>query len=255
MLPIMIEIISTSPRAQFWLAYLFDYYLRIADKVEKNTPSFFRKTVVPFIRHFSKAVYCFANGLLIEPFGMPWTHFIDLKTVNYNDDDDDNYIEDYCETTAFSSYYTMPSFPEEYFNVRKCFVYAKQNDGKIICRRMELPVFVNPKTQTTYYNVDLDSLEMQSITKRLFISVTYIDPEESTNTIVIVISPELYNVGNEILSKEFVARYIRYNYASILQFSKNYRLQIMDNDLNYLELRSKQAILLTTEGYRVIQTD
>jgi hypothetical protein len=118
---------------------------------------------------------------------------------------------------------------------------------------------MHPKTWKIYYdnsqeNSNIETMELCAVAKRPILSVVYRDPNEKTNTIVFDIETELYHVGNEILSKEFVARYLRYHYSSLAGYTDAYRLEIMDKDLKFVEIGSGELIVLTTDGYEIIKT-
>jgi hypothetical protein len=100
-------------------------------------------------------------------------------------------------------------------------------------------------------------MELISVSKRPILSVVYKDPDDMGNTIVFNIDTELYQVGNELLSKEFVARYLRYHCSSLAGFAgytDKYRIEIMDKDLKFVEIGVGESIVLTDEGYELIKS-
>lgn len=241
--------LSKNPRIQFWFAVVFDYVARISEK--RVIPRVMTDCVFPKIVFFFRAFHCFFHGLLLEPFCTPWTQIISVSL----DSTAEAYIENYA-ITADSAFRLLH---KDDFKPCECFVYAKRADGKIVCRRMMLSIFMHPKTWKIYYDdseekSNIETMELCAVAKRPILSVVYRDPNEKTNTIVFDIETELYQVGNEILSKEFVARYLRYHCSSLSGYTDAYRLEIMDKDLKFVEIGAGESIILTTDGYEIIKT-
>jgi len=236
--------LSKDPRIQFWFAVAFDSLSRISEKMR-----FLIKPTIFLLR----AIHCFVNGLLLEPYDTPWTQFI---SVSPSLTSGEAYIENYAFTSD-----CLPAIhlQKSDFKPCKCFVYAKRGDGKIMCRRMELPIFVHPKTSKIYYDGEtsnIETTELRALYKRPILSVVYKDPDDQANTIVFDIDKDIYQVGNEILSKEFVARYLRYHSSSVAGFAgytDKYRLEVMDKDMKFMEIGSDELIVLKDDDYEVIR--
>ena len=56
---------------------------------------------------------------------------------------------------------------------------------------------------------------------------------------------------NEILSSAFIKRYLDYNSLDVV-YSHNYKIHIMDNNINMVTLTEKDYILLHKENYEII---
>lgn len=82
-----------------------------------------------------------------------------------------------------------------------------------------------------------------------FLSVEYTVSQESV-CVSLTVPPEMFIQGNELLSHAFVRRLLEYQ-AEHFEFDFNYRLKVMDGDVNEFELNNKQYIILGETGYEV----
>jgi hypothetical protein len=82
-----------------------------------------------------------------------------------------------------------------------------------------------------------------------FLSVEYNVPQ-STTSLSLKIPVEMSIQGNELFSHAFVRRLLEYQPDSV-EFDFNYRLKIMDSDVNEIELNNTQYIVLGETSYEV----
>jgi hypothetical protein len=82
-----------------------------------------------------------------------------------------------------------------------------------------------------------------------FLSIEYVN-EVTYHNVVIILHSGDYMVGNNILSAEFLNRYIEYN-GEGKTFVVNYKLKIMDSNLTNIELKNDEYITLLENGYLV----
>jgi hypothetical protein len=61
----------------------------------------------------------------------------------------------------------------------------------------------------------------------------------------------MYIEGNHLLSSTFVLRLLKYQ-PEKFHFDMDYKLKIIDDDINMFELSSNQFIVLTDNTYRII---
>jgi hypothetical protein len=61
----------------------------------------------------------------------------------------------------------------------------------------------------------------------------------------------MFYENNEILSSAFIKRYLEYNPTNVT-YNHNYKIHIMDNDINMIALTSKDYILLHKDKYEII---
>ena len=83
-----------------------------------------------------------------------------------------------------------------------------------------------------------------------FLSITYTHPSLE-NAIHIDIPKNALICGNEILSSVFVLRYLEYQSMPYGQFDLDYSINIIDNFVNQLQIRSNQYIVLLENKYTI----
>ena len=82
-----------------------------------------------------------------------------------------------------------------------------------------------------------------------FLSIEYSHPALE-NKVPIELSASVYIEGNEILSRQFVRRYLEYQSEPFV-FDDNYKLTIMDSKIKILELSSNQYVTICKSGYTI----
>lgn len=90
-------------------------------------------------------------------------------------------------------------------------------------------------------------------TKKYLCTVEYTHPDMD-ETISINIREGMYRNNNEILSSTFVLWYLEHQPLKYI-FDDNYTLKIMDDDINYFELKSTQYIKFTLTDYQVLKNN
>ena len=83
--------------------------------------------------------------------------------------------------------------------------------------------------------------------------IEYTHPNQS-HQITLVIPKSMYMAGNHILSFLFVLRLLKYQ-PEPFHFDMDYTLKVIDDDVNILELKSHQFIVLTEDGYEIKERD
>lgn len=72
----------------------------------------------------------------------------------------------------------------------------------------------------------------------------------------IKLSAKYFVAGNEILSNIFVCRYLSYTFGKHVLFEDmNYKLNIIDSNVNIFTIDKNQHIILSANGYEVIQNN
>lgn len=86
-----------------------------------------------------------------------------------------------------------------------------------------------------------------------FLSISYSTPDMKEDSISIELSPNYLFVGNQILSRTFIAKYLSQLpiYTKYI-YNKNYTIDIMDSELNMIQLGWNDYIILKQSSYRVI---
>jgi hypothetical protein len=83
-----------------------------------------------------------------------------------------------------------------------------------------------------------------------FLSIEYSHPALADN-VTIELNASIYIEGNEILTKQFVRRYLEYQSEPFI-FDDNYKLTIMDSKIKIFELTSNQYVTIGKSGYEII---
>ena len=86
-----------------------------------------------------------------------------------------------------------------------------------------------------------------------FLSIEYIHPDMKEK-IVIDLPKSAYLVNNTLLSALFIKRYLEYQYETHV-FDLNYKINIMDNNINMLSLKYPEMILLKEDSYEIIRNE
>jgi hypothetical protein len=83
-----------------------------------------------------------------------------------------------------------------------------------------------------------------------FLNIEYTHPVMN-KTIVIELDNNVYFTNNQILSPSFVKQYLEHQ-SEFYHFDMDYKLKIIDSDINSLELGFDQSVLLNENGYKLV---
>uniref|UniRef100_A0A6C0ICR3 Uncharacterized protein n=1 Tax=viral metagenome TaxID=1070528 RepID=A0A6C0ICR3_9ZZZZ len=83
-----------------------------------------------------------------------------------------------------------------------------------------------------------------------FLNVSYTNPNMS-NEILLEIPYNMFFVGNHLLSAVFVLRMLEYTVGSNVTFDTNYKLKIMDSNIQYFEMDSNEYLELELDTYKL----
>ncbi len=83
-----------------------------------------------------------------------------------------------------------------------------------------------------------------------FLSIEYSNPDMK-ESISITLNKDVFQIGNEILSKAFVLRYLQYQ-TQYYVYANDYTITVIDDKVNQITLNSKQYILLDKNEYKII---
>lgn len=135
--------------------------------------------------------------------------------------------------------------------------------------RREIDVFDNPpqsenmdgfvhiskiNSSTYLVNNDTPVEEIKPVTER-FITVQYTHPHMGL-PLTLDIPPGMYQTGNELLSSSFVYWCLKYQrHPTEYIFDENYKLELIDGNIQMLTIGSTQSILFDTpDRYEVLST-
>ena len=206
------------------------------------------KIIADKMYYFSHIVKSKMINYHIDPIDIFWTSIVyadfDYKNNNYKYIDyypyiqfepsqSDNLLEAYNILYDIGNY--KLSTTVEYSQIYQCLTLLKYYD-KCVSRICSL---TNSKTH----------LNLTSSTVR-FLSIVYSHPKLKY-TINLNIDNMYYLVDNEILSSLFILRLLNHQQLPF-EFDKEYKLEVMDDNVNIINLMHDNYILLKEDKYEVI---
>ena len=213
---------------------LFLFYIDVKTKVDSVCSHLYNnygfvKTFVDKTNYNIDTIKAVYNNVRIEPLNDNWV-CISLLLKNDNklfSGNNEIYLEHYQYIKQHNS---ADISQKQYYN--KCFnkSFNKENSEN--------------EAETCYSNTE---------TKVSFLSVEYTHPNMK-NKIVMNIPKDVMIQGNIIMSPLFIKRYLEYQYEYYI-FDENYKVNIMDNNVNMLSLKYTDSILLSEKSYSVIKNE
>lgn len=178
-------------------------------------------------------------------------------------------------------------YKEIYGNVEHSIYIQNRGNKEMICDNRHIPIFIlkydgkyayrllidktdDVDNDDTDYNVDSDTdsdiqiidtvcnreyIDLVSLinfipSKVSFLSIEYTTP--SLNTSIMLELPEnIYMVGTQILSAVFIARLLEYTIGENDYFDMDYKLNILDSNIEYISLLSHQYIEMYENEYKI----
>lgn len=109
------------------------------------------------------------------------------------------------------------------------------------------------KVNSSVYLVSIDGTQPTEIevSRERFITIQYVHPHMAL-PLTMEIPPGMYQQGNALFSSSFVYWCLKYQYLSTeYVFDENYKLDLIDSDMNMICLNTNQYIILEgVRGYR-----
>lgn len=130
----------------------------------------------------------------------------------------------------------LKDVPVGIIHVMDNLVICKKHDSKYIVARnvVSLP----------------SSFSSSNPARAKFMSVEYTHPR-MTYGVPIDIPSNMYIAGNQLFTPTYVLRALKYQEIPF-HFDMDYKIKIMDNAMNIIELTSSQYIVLTANGYNLV---
>jgi hypothetical protein len=155
----------------------------------------------------------------------------------YNELEDDNMYENFVNYKPL----ILNSLPQlDLLNVQRCKLLFLTNAQLYIIKLAEYYIIRRAENNAS---VDVKK------SKYGFLSVEYLHPNQK-EPVVLNINKNMCMEGNELFTPEFVLRTLIYQNVDY-HFDLNYKIRIMDNNINMFELNSSQYIELTEKSYIV----
>ena len=173
-------------------------------------------------------------------------------------------VGDYSSMSYFTSDFYIPT-TDTYKNL----ILTCKLGGYYICKQIQVPLktLIAPVNFPSVFSfrtlVLMESFKDYGyylkrfipvdivVSNTSFISIEYVHPKLS-NPLSIKLPKNYFLVGNEILSDIFVCRYLSYEYGRHVIFADmEYKLNIIDSNVNILSIGKDKYIVLTEDGYLV----
>ena len=168
----------------------------------------------------------------------------------------------YCSSLSYNTVCFKRTEPNEHFwgstcriiedgRLEEIFIY--ENTEAIPVKSGDFIIYRNGDSILSSQTGLLTNLTQSHIFSEIrFLSIEYNHPEMN-EPIQLVLEKEWCVVGNEVLSKIHILRMLEYQaYKSQYVFDDRYIVKIIDSNINILEIRSRQYIILEKEGYVVL---
>ena len=180
-------------------------------------------------------IYKKLNGVKSEPFSPLWISVFSLSP-NLNNNEVYTYVENSVNEVLLKKFkYIMEENTDENSIVENLFTF--KTPAYILCN-----VTNNFQKGDSKYVVEKSDVK--------FLSIEYFI-DGMNEPINIVLNKDIYQTGNEILSKSFLFRYLQYQ-TRYYVFANNYTLKIIDDKVKEFTLNSNQFILLDKNEYKIV---
>lgn len=183
----------------------------------------------------STEIYKKVNGVKSEPFSPLWISVFTV-TPNLNNNEEYTVVKNSVNEILLKKFKSvMEENTSENVNVDK--LYTFKTPAYILCN-----VTNKFEKEDAKYFVEKSDVK--------FLSIEYSNPDMK-ESISIILNKDVFQIGNEILSKAFVLRYLQYQ-TQYYVYANDYTITVIDDKVNQIILNSKQYILLDKNEYKII---
>ena len=213
----------------------------------------------PLARYFikllnfsTKYVKSIALQHRLEPMAESWVSISSLKNNN-------NFVYDYYEYYSDCLYNSNEEVLDtrlatyiDTYNIYKSIVVSdlKNKDTIVTLKYNDQYVHrICNKNAPDLLETNIETLELSSTR---FLSIEYTHPDMKT-PIILSLEKGHYVNNNEILSPAFILRLLEYQPHNYV-FDMDYKLKIMDNNINMFGLTFDKYIVLTADSYRILSS-
>ena len=193
------------------------------------------KIIVDTIYKFSTEIYKKVNGGKSEPFAPLWISVFTLRP-NLNNNEEYTVVENSVNEVLLKTYKTV--IEEK----------TSETTNVDILYTFKTPAYILCNVTNKFDKEDAKYIVEKSDVK--FLSIEYLNPDMK-EPISFILNKHLFQIGNEILSKTFVLRYLQYQTEHYV-YANDYTVTVIDDNVNQFTLNSKQYILLDKNEYKII---
>jgi hypothetical protein len=205
--------------------------------------------------YYIKNMYCFLTSQKIEPSTCPWMSNSWIVTNDKSVTDRYSLVEKYkinfdeLFICLFRTSTTLYDLINGYFKIF-CDVNIKQDTSIFILKVLNED---NDKCYFVYRgDKPIPAISFKQSSAK-FLSIEYKHPEMN-KSIELKLDDSWFYAGNELFTPTFVLRALKYQSQSFF-FDMNYKISIMDNNIHIINFGSDQYILLTEEGYELVENN
>jgi hypothetical protein len=180
-------------------------------------------------------IYKKVNGVKSEPFSPLWISVFTLRH-NLNNDEEYSVVENSVNEVLLKKF---KSIIQE---------NTSENTNVNILYTFKTPAYILCNVTNKFEKEDAKYIVEKSDVK--FLSIEYINPDMK-EAISLTLNKDLFQIGNEILSKAFVLRYLQYQ-TQYYVYANDYTITVIDDKVNQFTLNSKQYIMLDKNDYKII---
>jgi len=231
--------------------------------VDFYTNNEYFKSSSDFITNSIKTIYAKLNYCYVEPSGL-WGSIVWIKNVDgvyeYNNvytslpEYGENYIRSKYDFNTNINYLNEACLKDINKNFQSMYLRSKN-----ILNEEELknPYLLMIKTQSVYlyrfihksiyYDIDFSKIKK---TPNFFLSIKYIHPK-MTSDIFIELDDEHFVENNQILSAEFILRYLKHQPQEFV-FDDNYVVEILDKKMKFSKINRLLFVELFENEYNVV---
>lgn len=215
-----------------------------------------------------------------EPIETTWICSCYMNRITYNTSIDENHSYDYKEiygNVEQSIFIQNRGNKEMIFDNRHIPIFIFKYDDKYAYRLL-IDKTDDVDNDDTDYNVDSDTdimvnsdtdsdiqildtvcnreyIDLVSLINFIpsnvsFLSIEYTTPSLNTS-IMLELPQNIYMVGTQILSAVFIARILEYTIGENDYFDMDYKLNILDSNIEYISLLSHQYIEMYENEYKI----
>jgi hypothetical protein len=248
---------------------LFFCYIKYVSLLEEKTEKLFNDypqihSIVKNGQYYVEYLNSFIHGRFIEPFQQDWV-CMSLLIRNKNTGEIE-FVNSYLYNNHFLKYISPIDLLKDKLsysnNLIQIFYYLCNSvkemneysdniiDSMISMNNMNYRVnyILFKNIYNTYYSKDIELPLIPS--KVRFICIKYRHPNMK-NELFLDMNTKYYYKNNTILSPVFVYSLLKHQYSNFI-FDLNYELDIIDNEVNIITLKSNECIYLDENKYKII---
>jgi len=214
------------------------------------------KSRVDNLVYSAEYLKCTLIGQRIEPFNSNWISSSALKTSSMYDN---KLVELYYDLDNEEleqnnrNQYLNNAFDTACSGVNSVIKFDSKLNHSMVIMKLGEQYYTRSFNMNTCNDSteELFDIEKSGIFTNKFLSIEYTHPEMSQG-IVVNLDKGYWNIGNHILSNLFIKRWLEYQMLGY-RYDNRYIIKLLDGDVNVVELKWGQGIVLGEDGrYEIV---